>query len=246
MKRLWIALGFWISISSPASAQLAAVGGPTTGFDHIFLDLFASRPPFFGLTTFHILDAASNEVATVNCNVAELDRNIRLEMTSFYPGSNTPSDAAESIKNMRTITILRPSLDRMYVIFPTLKSYVETRLSQVGSPGAPVPGISKTVLGKETISDMACVKSQWVISDPGGAQRPLVVWTAPDLGDFPWQAQFSLGANQAIMTFSNLHLDRPDDALFELPTGFIKFEGVPSLIVQNATNSTNGNVTVPK
>jgi len=235
MKRI---LGIWavLCLGGLAGAQLLPVGGPATGFEHILLDLFGRQSDFVATATMHLRDNATNELMTMDCNVDALNGSVYMEMSSFYAGTNASPGAAQ-LKQMPSVTILRPDLDRTYQVFPMFQSYVETALSRDGgTPVESAPRIGKTLLGKETIDDHACEKTAWSVTDAAGTEQKLLVWTAPDLHNFPIQVSIGVPPNTAVLEFVNVQFDPPLAALFSPPAGFIKYEGISSMIMSNATN----------
>ena len=224
----------------PAHGQFRAPGGLPPGFHHALLDVLAEGLPFSCRATIQMSNGLGKEPLTVSCNIAVTSRCMRLETDSFEAGTNLPSTEAAQLKNMHSITILRPDVNRMYLVYPGFKSFVEIAYSKNGGTNAsPLPKISKTPLGKEPVGDQPCDKSRWNILENDGEQFEMTVWAATNPGHFPVQIQ--VGAPPALVAFQDLHTEAPASSLFEPPAGYIKYEGIQENIQREAEKSQNTN-----
>jgi hypothetical protein len=216
-------------------AQFRAPGGLPSGFHHALLDALTGQPAFYGQATVQ-LSGAADGAAPINCNISSLSGNLRVETAFFQPGTNMPSAEAAQLRNMRSVTILRPDRNRMYLVFPTFQSFVELAYGRAnGSDPVPAPKITKTVQGKETVSDLKCEKSQWNVTETDGEQFDLTLWQSPAWGNFPIQVK--VGSPPTLVVFQDLHLDPPDSSLFEPPAGYTKYEGIQDIIRREAEQS---------
>jgi hypothetical protein len=221
-------------------AQFSAGGGLPPSFHHALLDVLTSGPPFHGQANIQLSNGTDKEPTSISCDIAVLSGCMRLEADSFPVGTNLPPAEAANVNKMHPITILRPDKNRMYMVFPDFKSYIELAYSKsTGTDAAPPPTINKTPLGKESVGDQPCMKSQWNVLETNGENYDITVWTATNLSNFP--IQIKLNAPPALVTFQNLHLDAPDSSLFEPPAGYVKYEGIQDLLLKDAAKAQNTN-----
>jgi len=221
-------------------AQFRAPGGLPPGFHHALLDVLAGGPSFHGQAKIQLSNGPDQEPTSLSCNIAALSGWMRLEVDSFETGANLPPAEVAKVKNMHSISILRPDKNRMYMVFPDFKSYVEIAYSKsTGTDPAPPPNISKTPLGKESVGDQPCDKSQWNVTEINGEHYDITVWAATNLSNFP--IQIKVGAPPVLVEFQNLHLEAPDSSLFEPPAGYTKYEGIQEIILKEAEKAQNTN-----
>jgi hypothetical protein len=219
-------------------AQFRAPGGLPPGFHHALLDVLAGGPPFSGRAQIQLTNGPDKEPISMSCNIAVLSGNMRLELDSFLPGTNLPPTDIANVKNMRSISILRPDKNRMYLLFPDYKSYVEIAYSAgAGTDPVPPPKISKIPLGKEPVGDQLCNKCHWNMAEINGEQYDVTVWASTNLNNFP--IQIKVGPPMALVTFQNLHMEAPDSGLFEVPADYIKYEGIQKIIQQESAKAQN-------
>jgi hypothetical protein len=223
-------------------AQFRAPGGLPPGFHHALLDVLAGGPPFSGRAQIQLSNSPDKEPISISCNVAVLSGNMRLEVDSFVPGSNMPPAEAANLKDMHSISILRPDKNRMYLVFPDYGSYVELAYStSSGTDASPPPLINKIPLGKEAVGDQPCNKSQWNITESNGEKYDITVWAATNLNNFP--IRIKVGPPAALVEFQDLHMEAPDSSLFELPAGYTKYEGIQKIIQHETEMPQNTNST---
>jgi len=221
-------------------AQFRAPGGLPAGFHQAVLDVLSSGPPFYGRAQIQLTNGPDKGPTLIICDVAVLSGNMRLEVDSFLTGSNMPPDEAANLKNMHSITILRPDINRMYMVFPDYKSYVEVAYAKnSGTNASPPPKISKIPMGRQPVGDQPCFKSQWDIMESNGEKYDATVWTATNLNNFP--IQIKTGSPGAVLQFQDWHMEAPDGSLFVPPADYIKYEGIPSIIQQEAEKAKNTN-----
>jgi hypothetical protein len=229
-----------VLVCHPAQAQLRVPGGLPPGFPHAMLDVLGSRPSFYGKATVVVANGTDGDSSSFDCNVAVLAGNMRLEANSFQGGSNLPPTDAAQLSQMHTITVCRPDKNRMYLIYPRFKSYLEVTYGpNTGTAPVALPTIVKTPLPKETIDDHPCDRAQWSVTEANGEHYDLAVWSATDAGNFP--IQIKLLAPPTLVKFQNVQFQPPDSTLFEVPTGYAVYEGIQELILKNAAASQTTN-----
>jgi hypothetical protein len=219
--------------------QFRAPGGLPAGFHHALLDVLAEEPSFYGQATILLSNGPDKEPTSMSCSIAGLSGSLRLELDSFETGSNVPPAEAAQLRNMHSVTILRPDKNRMYMEFPGFNSFVEIAYSKsTGTEPALPAKITKTVLGKEIVEDQQCQKSQWNIAESDGEQYNAIVWESTNWNNFP--IQIKIGSPAAVVEFQELHLEAPNSSLFDLPANYIKYEGIQQNIErQLAKGQTN-------
>jgi hypothetical protein len=219
-------------------AQFRAPGGLPPGFHHALLDALAGAPSFYGRAQIQLSNGPDKEPIAISCDIAVLSGNMRLETESFEPGPNVPPAEAANLRQMHSISILRPDKNRMYMVFPAVRSYVEVAYSKsTGTDAAPAPTINKTPMGKETIGDQPYAKSQWDVTESDGEHYDITVWAATNLGNFPMQIK--VGAPPALVNIEDLHLEAPDSSIFEPPAGYTKYEGIQEIIQHSTEKAQN-------
>src|SRR5271170_4689455 len=93
-------------------AQFRAPGGLPPGFHHALLDVLADGPSFYGRAQIQLSNGPDQGPTSISCNIAVLSGNMRLEVDSFQTGSNLPPAEVANLKNMHSISILRPDRNR--------------------------------------------------------------------------------------------------------------------------------------
>lgn len=225
--------------ASASQAQFSAPGGLPPGFHHALFDVLNGGVPFSGQANIQMVGATGQDASTISCSVAYLAGKMRVEVDSFDPGTNVPPAEAARLKSMRSVMLIRPDVNRMYLLYPDLRSYVEvTYCKSTGTDPAPTPVINRNILGKESIAGQSCEKSQWNITESDGEHYDLTVWAATNSGSFP--AQIRLGPPAALVTFQSLNLGAPDANIFEPPSGYVKFSGIQENILRVTEKSQNG------
>jgi hypothetical protein len=105
--------------------QFSAPGGLPPGFHHALLDVLAAGPSFYGRATVQMTNGPEKAPTLIPGHVAVLSGTMRFETDFFQPGSNLPPSQVAQLTNMHSISILRPDRNRMYMVFPGFKSFVE-------------------------------------------------------------------------------------------------------------------------
>jgi hypothetical protein len=220
--------------------QFRAPGGLPPGFHHALLDVLAGSPSFYGRAKIQMPNGPDKDPTTISCNIAVLSGDMRLETDSFEPGPNLPATEAAQLRNMHSISILRPDRNRMYMVFPEFRSFVEIAYCKsTGTDAAPPPKISKSPLGTELVGDQPCDKSQWNVTESDGEQYDITVWAATNSGNFP--IQIKLNTPPALVDLQDFHLEAPDSSLFEPPAGYVKYEGIQEIIQRQTEKAQNTN-----
>lgn len=224
--------------NSHVHGQAATPGGLPSGVYHALLDILGEGPSFYGRATIQLADGPDKAPLPITCNIALFGRSMRVETDSLNPGPNVPPLEAARLQSMHAINILRPDRNRSYLVFPSFHAYVEIAYANAGSNPALPAKIDKTQIGPENVGDQPCLKSHWAVSESGGQQFDVTVWTSKNWNDFP--IQIKIASPAVTVVFDNLHLDAPDGSLFDPPADYTKYEGIQEIIRRNAEKAQNG------
>jgi hypothetical protein len=221
-----------------AQAQFLAPGGLSPDFYHALLDVFSETPSFHARATIQVTNSPDKPATPIGCEIAVFGRSMRVETDSVTPGPNVPPAEAARLQTMHTISILRPDRNRIYLVFPSFRAYVEVAYAGPNANPALPPKIDKSPMGPEAVGDQPCIKSHWMVSESGGPQYDTTVWLSKNWSNFP--IQIKLGTPAALVVFDNLHFDAPNGGLFEPPADYTKYEGIQDIIRHDAEKGQNG------
>jgi len=211
-------------------AQLPGSGGANSlGTDFATLSkLFGENTAFTAKSDVHVYDKGQTEKTSVAMIFSCLNSKCRVEIDiGQMKSKDLPAGAAAAIKQMgmdRLITIVRPEKKARYLIFPGLKSYVNTSLTTEEMDAfAKDPKIEKTAAGKETLDGHACVKNKVTATDAKGTKTEFTVWNATDLKDFPVQIMTKEKDDTVIIRYKEIKLGKPDEKQFDVPADFKEY-----------------------
>jgi hypothetical protein len=154
-------------------------------------------------------------------------------------GGGIPAEAVAQLKAMnmdKMVVISRPDKKVMYMIYPGLKSYVETALPDVATNEFK---LETSELGKETVDGHACAKQKAVVTDSEGKKHEATVWKAADLKGVPVKIVQTEPNATITMTFKNVSTSKPAASLFEVPAEGTKYEN-PMALMQAAMQKQAG------
>jgi hypothetical protein len=224
-----------------AEGQFSVPGGLPAGFHHALYDVLSGQPAFTGRALVQLSNGPDQPPTSITCNISFAPGKMRVDVDSFVTGTNMPAEEAAKLRAMHSSTIVRPDINRMYLLFPEFRSYVEVAsFGKSGSDPAPAPVIGKTPLGKEAVGTLTCNKSQWNITEMNGDHYDITVWTSTNLNNFPVQVR--LGPPSALLDFEDLRFNPPDASLFDPPAGYMKYEGIQELILKDTQKAGITNV----
>jgi len=145
---------------------------------------------------------------------------------STMKSAQLPPNAVEAMQQMgmgRMVGINDPKASTMMLIYPGLESYLEVPVPPAEAAASKEDyKIEKTELGKETVAGRATVKYKVTMTDSKGTTKEALMWTAPDLKDFPVKMESNDQGATVTMTYSEVKFTKPDAALFAPPAGFTK------------------------
>jgi hypothetical protein len=131
----------------------------------------------------------------------------------------------------KTVTVVRPDLKSILIIYPALKSYASMPLPAAADGDATKgePKLERTELGREEVDGRQCIKYKVVYTGPGGAQE-FTTWNAVDLQDFPVQVQTKQGGGVMTSRFSDIKVGKPDAAMFDAPADYTKYGSIQEMM----------------
>jgi outer membrane lipoprotein-sorting protein len=218
-----------------ARAQPRPPTGPN--FDGAMDKLFGFNSGFSATMEMHSTDPTGKQM-TMSAKMAHADGKSRIEMDMWgTQGANMPPQVAARMKQMgmsKTTVINRSEKNVSYVIYPDMQAYTEMPAQSKYAPASDYK-VEVTKLGEESIDGHACVKNKCVVTDPDGATHEYTVWNASDLKQFPLKIETKSENGQAmVMLFKDVKLEKPDDAQFEPPSDFKKYDSMMSLMMSRA------------
>lgn len=200
------ALGLGL-VSAPA--QPAGPGGPSFGGS--MSKLFGDNKQFSATLEIQPGEKAKKETA-LSGKLTFDEGKSRFEMELAEMGS--------------IIVISRPDKKSSYMIYPSMKMYMEMPLKDAASAEALSKyKVESTELGKETVLDHPCVKNKIVVIDDKGKKNESIVWNASDLKSFPVKIETTEDGTKLTMIFKDVKLTKPDGALFDVPKDMQKMSG---------------------
>src|SRR5688572_3601638 len=230
MKKLLLAAMLVTSLVS-ASAQFSS---PPTGVNAEMLKLFGDTKAFSAKATARLLDKDQKETLTMPLTMALRDGKLRSELNmSDMQGQAIPAEAAAMMKQAgmdQMITIVRPDKKTTVISYPGLKSYAEMPFAENEKAEEKV---EFTEVGKETIDGQPCVKKKLTTTDSKGRPQEMFVWQATGMKNFPIQMELPQRSNKLIVKFQAPKLEAPDAALFDMPTGYTKYDSI-QMMMQSA------------
>jgi len=217
---------------------LAQPGGPPSpSFNGAMTKLFGDNTSFTAIMELHLAQP-SGEPMTMAGQMAFLEGKNRFEMDmSAVQGGHIPPQAAARMKQMgmaKITMITRPDKDMNYMLYPDMKAYTTMALNETNTPASAYKSESSK-LGEETIDGHNCVKNKVVVTGPDGIAHESIVWNATDLKQFPVKIQITAKEGQdMVMIFKEVKLDKPEDAQFDPPADFKKYDDMMSLMMSRA------------
>jgi outer membrane lipoprotein-sorting protein len=219
----------------PVQAQFGPGSGPASPrFGGAMSKLFSENKSFSATMEMQAADPSGKNMA-MQGKIAfdEGKSRFELDMTSVQ---GIPPEAAGQMKTMgmdKMVTISRPDTKSVYMIYPGMQSYVESKMPESEA----VTNTSNfktdiTEIGKETVDGHPCIKNKVVITDDKGAKQECTVWNATDLEKFPLKIQSGEGRRAMTMTFKNVSRDKVASSQFDAPAGFTRYESMQSMMQQ--------------
>jgi hypothetical protein len=203
-----------------------------------FLRIFDQHKAFS--VTADMRSTEKNDTTSASFDLALAEGKVRMEIDVANAKGPMISPAfIAQMKNAgmdRSVVTIRMDRKRLYVIYPGLKAYADlampAELVQSMTKGLK---LQKTTLGKETVDSHPCTKQMLTLSDEKGGKEQITSWEASDLKGFPVQANFFEGGQNIVLKFRNVKLSTPDVKLFEVPSGYKKYNDLQTLMTEAVT-----------
>jgi outer membrane lipoprotein-sorting protein len=229
MKRTILAL---VACSLSLSVSLAQMpGGPPPDPCAALAKYFNKDAAFTASAKVVTAGKKAKENQTMTMLFAVSAGNMRNEMDMTKMSGVRASDL-EGMKQMGMdkMVILRLAEKKAtYMVYPNLQSYCDLPAGK----GNPEGKLEKTEVGRETVEKHDCTKSKLTFTDKEGRTSEALVWEATDLKSFPIQYQTVDEGQTTTTTFSDIKMDKPDAALFELPANYKKYDSMQQMIMGN-------------
>jgi len=208
--------------------------GPGSGVNTALTKLFGNHTSFSGKAEVQMSGGATGDM-TMTMDMAMLEGKVRSDIDmGTMKSAQLPPDAVQAMKQMgmdRMASIVTPQENTMCLIYPGLKSYAEMALPRDEAAAMKETyNVEKTEVGKETVAGRATVKHKVTITDSKGKKQEALMWTAPDLKDFPVKIEMTEQGSTIAITYKDVKLAKPDAALFLPPKEFTKHANVQALM----------------
>lgn len=230
LHRITLVAALLLGSNQDMEAQMPS--GNVNPFSPAVLKVFGNQTNFSASTELRLSDGATTlEGAS---KMAVLDGKVRTEidMSKMKSASVTPAMLGQ-MKQMgadQTVLIVRPDKGVTYMVYPTLKAYIEMPLAESDKQGSKKdPKITTTLVSKETIDGHPCVKNKVVITDEKGKSQEILVWNATDMKNFPAQMEMKENDATIVTKFKNVQFAKPDSKQFDPPAGYKKYAGIQEL-----------------
>jgi len=231
-----ILLSFCFSLQAqvgpPGGLRGSPGGPPRAPFAGKMKELFGENSAF--TANMHMETKTQGGSMSVPAKLSFLDGKSRFEMDmTKAKGAAMPPGVAEQMKAMgmgEMISITRPEKKESYIIYPGLKAYAVTPATDEDTATAGKEQIKKTELGKETVDGHPTTKYKMLMKDADGKEQEATLWSASDLKDFPVKIEMSTEAGPSMVTFSDVRLGKPDESLFDPPSGFQRYNDVSTMM----------------
>jgi hypothetical protein len=232
LQRLSLIATLLICSGSLLRAQMP--GNNAGPMNTAMLKLFGKNTNFIARTEVRMLDKTQKETMSATLPMSMLGGKMRTEIDmAQMKGALLSPQVVAQMKQMgadKTISIVRPDKQATYLVYPSLKAYVQMPLSEADKQALlKEPKLEKTALGKETIDGHPCAKNKIVIKDDKGLAQEAIVWTATDLKDFPIQIQTKESDATVLMKLRDVQFAKPDAKQFDLPADYAKYESMQQL-----------------
>jgi hypothetical protein len=226
-----------LSLADPqlaAQVQMPMVSA-SGGFNASLARFFGPNQAFSAQAEAVIRMRASKETSTIPMEFALLNGRIRMELdlTRIKSKPMTP-EAVNMVKQMglsRMTSIISPDKKVIYVVYPSLKAYVELPLNEDREGVGNELKIETSEAGSDTAEGHPCAKRKVVVTDQKGRKQEGFTWNATDLKGFPVKMEFMDGDATITLVYRNIKLTPPDATAFEAPAGFTKHEDMQALML---------------
>jgi hypothetical protein len=229
-------LSLLVAVLAASSTTVFAQGpqGPSTGLNAAMTKLFGAHTAFSAKAEMQMKGGPSGDLS-MTMDMAMLDGKTRSDIDmATMKSAQLPPNAVEAMQQMgmdRMAGISDPKASTTVLIYPGLQSYFEMPVPPAeAAANKEEYKIEKTELGRETVAGRATVKYKVTMTDSKGAKKEALMWSAPDLKDFPVKMETTEQGATVTITYSDVKLAKPDAALFAPPAGFTKHANQQALM----------------
>lgn len=252
MKRILqhsLALTFCLAFLT-AHAQFGGRGPSGPDFSGAMSKLFGENTAFTSDVELQAVGGDQGDM-TMPGKISYLEGKSRFELDlAEMKGANLPPQAVDQMKQMgmdKMTTISVPDQKLVYLVYPGLKSYAATTVSNTESATAGTnPDVQITELGKEQVDGHDCVKNKATVKDKDGKTTEFTVWNATDLKKFPVKIVTAQQGMDITMVFKNVKFSKPDAALFNPPAGYTKYDSAMELMQKEMTRRMSESTNTPR
>jgi hypothetical protein len=234
MKKSFLCLATLVAAGVAALAQ-PGPGSPTAGLDASLNKLFGNNPAFSAKGEIKTTGDDGVDM-TMTMNFTVLDNKVRSDVNmADIKSASIPPDAVASMKQMgidRVVSIIRPDLKLLYLIYPGMKAYAKMPLPKEATLATnQEPPMDKTLLGKETIDGHPCEKNKVVMTTAPGQKQEFTTWNATDLKGFPIQIQAVTPKGTVLLHYRDIKFEKPDVKQFEPPGGYTAYDDIQQMMM---------------
>jgi hypothetical protein len=218
-------VAFALMLSLSAQAQMQGMAAPKGSMVKAMMKIYGDIPGFTARAEREVTTAMGP--MTVVSTMSMLDGKIREETDlADVKSAMLPPTVIEQMKKAgisKSIQIVRPDKNAIYVVSPGAKSYLEMAFAKSTAKEQKELAVEKTEMGKETIDGHACTRSKVVITDEDGEKHEMTIWNATDLKNFPIKSEAQEQGSKVVSNFKDVKLTKPDAKQFEVPAEFTKY-----------------------
>jgi outer membrane lipoprotein-sorting protein len=139
------------------------------------------------------------------------------------------NDEMEGMAGMgldKQVTLILPDRQAMFLVYPGMKAYCD-----MPKAAAADSKTEWTEQGRETIDGHPCIKYLVTTTKADGTKEESTSWKATDLQNFIIQTVSVSDNGTTTLKFSNIKLDKPAAALFELPPDFKRYGSIQEMMM---------------
>jgi outer membrane lipoprotein-sorting protein len=234
-KTLLVFLLLGSFVCAHAQAPRAGAGGPPQlRFGGDVEKLFGANRAF--TANMQMQAKMESGALSMPARISFLEGKARFEMDmTKIKGGDMPPGAAEQMKQMgmaEMVSISRPDKEETYLVYPGLKSYavMPNPKPEAAAAASKDAELNKTALGKETVDGHPTTKYKVKLKDDQGKEQEATIWAASDLKDFPIKMEMTNGGIPTTITFQEVKFDKPDESIFNPPTGFQRYTDISTMM----------------
>jgi Domain of unknown function (DUF4412) len=236
-------LAFLVTGAETVVAQMPGLSGGAGGMNNAMVALFGSNTAFSARAEIRVMNRNQRQTEDMPFTYAFSNGKMRMDIDlAQFKSTDGPVQFLSTMKQFgmdQTTVIARPDRKLTWSIYPHAKSYVEIPMTkeEVAAQAAHYQ-FDKSPQGRETVDGHDCQKIKVTLTDPRGDRTEATVWMASDLRSFPIQIQMAVDTdNTMVLSFRDVKLAAPDEAVFEAPGALTKYESGEALLSARSKQS---------